>query len=36
LVFVEAKRVLEADEEPYSRTATISDDAIEPASAKNE
>ena len=35
LVFVETKRALGADEEPYSRTVTIPDDAIAPVSAKN-
>ena len=35
LVFVETRRALGADEEPYSRTLTIPDDAIAPVSAKN-
>jgi hypothetical protein len=35
VVFVETKRALGADEEPYSRTATIPDDGPAPVSAKN-
>ena len=35
MVFVEAKRDLGADEEPYFCTVTIPDDGIAPASAKN-
>jgi hypothetical protein len=35
VVFVETKRALGADEEPYSCTATIPDEGIAPVSAKN-
>jgi hypothetical protein len=35
VVFVETKRGLGADEDRYSCTATIPDDAIAPVSAKN-
>jgi hypothetical protein len=35
LVFVETKRGLGADEEPYFGTVTIPDAAIAPVSAKN-
>jgi hypothetical protein len=35
VVFVEIERALGADEEPYSCTVTIPDDAIAKASAKN-
>jgi hypothetical protein len=34
-VFVETERALGADEEPYSRTVTILDDAVATVSAKN-
>jgi hypothetical protein len=35
VVFAETKRGLGADEEPYTCTVTIPDDAIAPVSAKN-
>ena len=35
MVFAETKRILGADEEPYSCTVTIPDDGVAPGSAKN-
>ena len=35
MVFVETKRILGVDEDPYSRRETIPDDGVAPVSAKN-